>query len=54
MDDPIPMERDTQGIIIEIGRSDPLSHIDLGGAKITVQDPDRLWAPRVIPAERVP
>ena len=50
-DAPTPMECDTQGIIIEQGRSDPLSHIDSGGATITVQDPDRLWAPWVIPAD---
>ena len=50
-DNPVPMECDAQGVNIEIGRTDPLSHVASGGAAITVQDPDREWAPWVIPAD---
>ena len=46
---PTTMECDIEGLTIERGRSDPLDHIDPGGLRLTVQDPDRVWAPWVIP-----
>lgn len=46
---PTAMECDTQGLQVERGRSDPLDHIDPGGLRLTVSDPDRRWAPWVVP-----
>ena len=49
--DPVPMECDVQGLTIERGRTDPLAHVQAGQLNVTVEDPDREWAPWVIPPD---
>lgn len=48
---PVRMECDTEGLAVERGRTDPLAHVQAGVKKLTIKDPDRLWAPWVIPAD---
>jgi hypothetical protein len=47
--EPTPMDCDVQGLEIERGRSDALDHVSAGGLRVTLADPDRQWAPWVVP-----